>query len=51
MDILKYLHYFHCQRNARDVTENSSHSGNLTYDDVMAALLSLVADLMCIAAR
>ena len=50
-DLLKYLKYFHLQHNMRDGIECEDHGTNLKYEDVMAALLSLYADLVCVKAR
>ena len=50
-DLLKYLKYFHLQHSMRDGIECEDHCTNLKYEDVMAALLSLYADLVCVKAR
>ena len=50
-DLLKYLNYFHLQHNTRDGIECEDHSINLKYEDILAALLSLYADLVCVKSR
>ena len=50
-DLVKYLKYFHLQHNVRDAIECEDHCTNLKYEDVVAAILSLYADLVCVQAR